>query len=306
MAKRVKKPGKPRERYGIGEWYGRLFSSLASDDRRWLANLQRLGKRDRPPMACPFRSTSERDIPCTKEGGVFSLRLYRKDAETNFVSPAPGDLVTTCPYRFLEAGRIFAWIGEELLGDTNPKVVTEIPFLQRSADGETRDVGRIDHVLVHPAPGPMRWCALEMQAVYFSGPSMAKEFSMLRRSRSTRLPFPVAHRRPDFRSSGPKRLMPQLQIKVPTLRRWGKKMAVVVDRSFFNALGDMEAVGDVANCDIAWFVVAYEATEGGAALRPNFVRLTTLERAVEALTGGRPVTLASFEEKIREKLAAGA
>ena len=43
-----------------------------------------------------------------------------------------------------------------------------------------------------------------------------------------RLPFPIGQR-PDYRSSAPK-IMPR-QIKVPALRRWGKKM-VVADHFF--------------------------------------------------------------------------
>lgn len=42
------------------------------------------------------------------------------------------------------------------------------------------------------------------------------------------VPFPQVQRRPDLRSSGPKRLMPRLQIKVPTISRWGEEMAVVI------------------------------------------------------------------------------
>ncbi len=97
--------------------------------------------------------------------------------------------------------------------------------------------------------------------------------------------------------------MPQLQIKVPTLRRWGKKMCVLVDRMFFDALGRMETVPDVSNCDIAWFVVRYDEDEEGAHLRPDSVHLTTLERSVEGLTAGMPVSLTEFEERIKAKLA---
>ncbi len=99
--------------------------------------------------------------------------------------------------------------------------------------------------------------------------------------------------------------MPQLQIKVPTLRRWGKKMAVVVDRRFFDAMGEMDDVADVSNCDIAWFVLDYDERGNQAVLRREFVRFTTLERAVEGLTGGRPVSLSVFEERIRAKVAEG-
>jgi hypothetical protein len=149
----------------------------------------------------------------------------------------------------------------------------------------------------------MNWCALEIQAVYFSGTSMRREFDVIRESKMDTLPFPTGQRRPDYRSSGPKRLMPQLQIKVPTLRRWGKKMAVVVDRPFFNSLGKMDDLKEVSNSDIAWFIVDYEEGNGKSAiLRRDEVRFTTLERAVEGLTGGVPVGLGEFESRIRSKL----
>jgi len=157
------------------------------------------------------------------------------------------------------------------------------------------------NVLVHPRRHPIHWCALEIQAVYFSGANMGREFEALRVDRSA-LPFPAADRHPDYRSSGPKRLMPQLQIKVPSLRRWGKKMSVIVDADFFASLGEMDNVADLSNCDIAWFVVRYDESGGEAILKPAFHRFTTLERAVEGLTGGHPVSLGRFEETIGRRL----
>jgi hypothetical protein len=236
------------------------------------------------------------------------------EEETKRVSWPAGEashLVTTCPHRFKQGGFIFNWIGESLLACRDPLIVGEVGFLEQESGpsrsgakpADAEDVGRIDNVLVHPSRDPLHWTALEIQAVYFSGPSMSREFAVLRKSRKKAPPFPVAIRRPDYRSSGPKRLMPQLQIKVPTLRRWGKKMAVVVDRSFFAALGAMDDVQDISNCDIAWFVVDYDESAGEFALKPGLVRMTTLERAVEGLTGGNPVSLSLFEQRIREKLA---
>ena len=311
--KRARKPG-IKTRYGIGEWYGRSFVRLAPEDRRQLARVQIMEKARRPDFVCPFRSAPGNQVLCTKRGGVCSLRHYQLEEQTQRVSWPTGEashLVTTCPHRFKQGGLIFSWIGENLLGCRDPLIVGEVGFLEqesvpsrgdaRPADAE--DVGRIDNVLAHPARDPLHWTALEIQAVYFSGPSMSRQFRALRKSRSNALPFPVAIRRPDYRSSGPKRLMPQLQIKVPTLRRWGKKMAVVVDHSFFAALGSMDDVHDVSNCDIAWFVVDYDESGGEFALKPAFMRMTTLERAVEGLTGGNPVSLSLFEQRIREKLA---
>ena len=96
--------------------------------------------------------------------------------------------------------------------------------------------------------------------------------------------------------------MPQLQTKVPTLRRWGKKMAVVVDVEFWNSLGEMDSVADVSNCDVAWFVVGYEKGPSGFFLVRQSVHFTTLERAVEGLTGGLPTSLGSFEARIQKSL----
>jgi hypothetical protein len=155
-----------------------------------------------------------------------------------------------------------------------------------------------------PELAPMEWAALEIQAVYFSGNAMKGEFEAFADENVDWVIFPAGKRRPDYRSSGPKRLMPQLQIKVPTLRRWGKKMAVVVDRSFFDSIGEMDRVAHISNADIAWFVVKFEEVPGSNQMRlvKDEVRYTTLERSVEGLTGGKPVTLPVFQERIRDKV----
>jgi hypothetical protein len=294
-------------RFGIGEWYGYLFASMDARTRQRYAELQHLKKKDRPEQPCPWRLNSV----CTKDGGVCSLRLYQKLSPDKCTSVAPGPdgaLRTTCPYRFQEGQIIFKWVGETVLGHSEPVIVSEVPFLERvethgaAGTSEPESVGRIDNILVYPSLSPMSWCALEIQAVYFSGTGMRNEFKALLEYSDSALFFPVGFRRPDYRSSGPKRLMPQLQTKVPTLRRWGKKMAVVIDRSFFEALGPMDKVSDISNSDIAWFVVRYEERGQSAHLMPDFVQYTTLERAVEGLTGGRPVSLNIFEERIRAKM----
>ena len=200
---------------------------------------------------------------------------------------------------------IFRWIGEVVLGTPTPDIATEIGFL-RTEDGNTH-VGRIDMVLADQKAGTtvLDWCALEIQAVYFSGKSMSEEFENIMGYGGECPPFPGHIRRPDYRSSGPKRLMPQLQIKVPTLRRWGKKMAVLVDKHFFESLGNMEEVDDLSSGDIAWFTVGFEEDDTGSRFRlvRDSVHVTTLERATEGLTGGHPVTLTEFEDGIRSKLA---
>jgi len=152
------------------------------------------------------------------------------------------------------------------------------------------------------------WCALEIQSVYFSGAAMSREFNFLKSWNGHGLPPPQGRRHPDFRSSGPKRLMPQLQTKVPTISRWGRKMAVVVDLPFWESLSPMEEVDDVSNCDVAWFVLRFdpsgdEEKPRRLALARHSVHFTTLSRAVEGLTAGKPVSRSKFEQDIRRKLA---
>jgi hypothetical protein len=201
---------------------------------------------------------------------------------------------------------VFGWVGEILLGTAEPQVVSEVSFLmsEERQEAQTEDeVGRIDNVLVDIRGNGLNWCALEMQAVYFSGGKMEDDFAVMRTWQGPGIPFPAKQRRPDYRSSGPKRLMPQLQIKVPTLRRWGKKMAVVVDKAFWKSLTEMRRVRDLSNADIVWFVLEYEGPRGGCyRLKQHDAVFTTLEHAVEGLTGGTPVSLEQFEQAIRQKL----
>lgn len=284
-------------RFGIGEWYGHSYTGLTARERRAYA----VG--DDLAQPCPFRLGGGE---CTKKGGVCSFRLYEDAGGVTVpVADAEAGLRVLCPRRFEEEIAIFQWVGEVVLGTSTPEIATEIGFLK--AEGGNTHVGRIDMVLANQEGGAavLNWCALEIQAVYFSGRSMREEFRSIMDYEGESLPFPSHTRRPDYRSSGPKRLMPQLQIKVPTLRRWGKKMVVVVDKHFFKSLGHMEEVGDLSSGDIAWFTVDFVEADGGERFRlvRDSIHVTTLERATEGLTGGSPVTLPEFEEGIRSKLA---
>jgi hypothetical protein len=235
---------------------------------------------------------------------VCSLRQFVLKGEDR--GEATGEPVTTCPNRFLEGDLVIKWVGETLLGTPNPAVISELPFLMGEAgedDDEQDPVGMIDKVLVSAEANVLQWCALEMQAVYFSGKSMKNDFKVMRAWAGPGIPFPKVQRRPDFRSSGPKRLMPQLQIKVPTISRWGKKMAVVIDKAFWESLSEMREVKDLSNCDIVWFVVGFAPSKDGRfRLKRDEVHYTTLSHAVEGLTGGTPMSLDRFESAIRARL----
>jgi hypothetical protein len=300
---------KSQQRFGIGEWYGKSFVTLTPEERKRFAEIQQ-GEEATTP-SCPFLSTEEHSRPCWKTGGVCSLRSYEQIGNVVQINSSGSTLRATCPSRFEEGGTIYRWIGEVILDNAAAIAVGQVPFLERVPTmggeecGGTREgegVGRIDNVLIVPDTQPLQWCPVEIQAVYFSGDKMAGDFRAIHQHQGISIPFPAGRRRPDYRSCGPKRLMPQLQIKVPTLRRWGKKMAVVVDEDFIRNMGQMRTVADVSNADVAWFVVNFEESDGVVRLARGAIYFTELEAAVSGLIAGKPVTRQIFEERIVTRL----
>ena len=265
MKARVDKPASME--LGLAEWFGRPIWSLTHEQRAKLSEAAGKSFRD-ANMPCPFRLADDPEAKCNKKGGACSFLAHeaRTVSGADFCTPILSNgLETFCPSRFLHGNMVFKLIGDHLFGVADAAhryLVKEVDFLQgvermgqvpieveTKADNE-EGVGRIDRVLLQiDTDGKiLDWCAIEMQAVYFSGPGMQPYFDRL--GESEILPNPVGRRRPDYRSSGPKRLMPQLQVKVPSLRRWGKKMVVVVDRRFFNTLGKMKRANHPSNADI--------------------------------------------------------
>jgi hypothetical protein len=298
-------------RFGIGEWYGYDILKISPKLRKSLAEEALQTKNQAKAIPCPFQPTKP-DAVCTKPGGVCSLRQYSSNnlGEAVFIPGQQGQLRTTCPKRLHEGDIISKWAGEVIINDSTPEIISEQGFLESSPTADSDggdDVGRFDWILFSnktPLGGAEQWLALEIQSVYFSGNAMKPEFEAILKNESDNLMFPVGRRRPDYRSSATKRLLPQLQTKVIPLRRWGKKIAVAVDRSFFDSLGEIETVDDISNADIAWFIVGFdgESVADRSTLVCDEVKFTTLEKSVEVLTGGRPVSLKKFEERIIMRL----
>ena len=287
---------------------------LTAAEQKRLTDLEaRLTALKTTQMPCPFRT----DTPfpfCNKLGGVCSMRLYQEKPGGG-IQPVKGKrayIRGMCPVRYQENNTVAQHIGRDLLDDPSPFQVGEVGFLESTGSLDSdpgQSVGNIDMVLAAtntPIHHPMKWAAVEVQAVYFSGKEMGAELTAIANN-GGQLAMPKEGRRPDYRSSGPKRLMPQLQIKVPTLRRWGKKMAVVVDIAFFESMGKMREVSDVSNCDIVWYLVDFVQPGPKAPFELRVVdrRLTTLENSIEGLTGGIPVAKGDFEGAIEDKMNAG-
>ncbi len=99
--------------------------------------------------------------------------------------------------------------------------------------------------------------------------------------------------------------MPQLQIKVPTLRRWGAKLAVAVDAPFFASLGgpSPEPSKDLGDGDIIWLVPELRVDEGGRhRLTRGHWEVLTLEESSDKLQAAQTVSRKAFEDTLRNKL----
>ena len=267
------------DRYGIAEWFGEPFDALPAPRRQALARAA-LGRDD--PPACPF----QRGRPtCGKKGGVCSIRA------------GTGRPVITCPRRFEEDDLLPRWLAE-IVGFDDVFLAREVPFMRSPATG--RAAGRIDLVVAGDAAATV-WFGLEMQAVYFSGLGMQADFELLLDHAAATPPPPTAIRRPDWRSSSAKRLMPQLQIKAPTLRRWGTKLAVAVDMPFFEAIGGPKdpPTRDLDEGDIVW--LAPYVTEGFR-LAPGHWEVLSLEASSDKLLSAETVRRRDFETALRAKI----
>lgn len=163
-----------------------------------------------------------------------------------------------------------------------------------------RAAGRIDLVVARDGDASS-WFGLEVQAVYFSGKGMQADFELLLENNETEPPEPTALRRPDWRSSSAKRLMPQLQVKGPTLRRWGTKLAVAVDLPFFEAIGGPtgKPSQDMNDGDIVWLVPRITAD---SQLVEHHWEVLSLEESSDKLLSAETVKRQEFEDALRTKL----
>jgi hypothetical protein len=199
---------------------------------------------------CPFHNPSGPD--CTKDKiddplGVCSIMHNN----------AP---VITCPIRFRQDNLIVK-DAERFFFPNQPKdrparVLSEVSL----PDAHGKSAGNIDMVLVTLDDNGYitDYGALEIQAVYISG----NVRGVFREYMSHQADY-VSHwhaenyPRPDYLSSSRKRLVPQLLFKGSILRQWNRKMAVAVQRSFFQTLPLLEPVDIVENpekAELAWMI----------------------------------------------------
>ncbi len=333
----------PAPRYGIAEWFGQDIRALSPAARKRLGrfsyaqafDVQKMSAQERnafwlrefgeaytdgemDALECPSLSNLAPRSICNKSGGVCSMRQY--GSQNGLGHPVLADRPpTVCPLRFLESGTVLRWVAEKMLGTRSPMIVKETPFLRKISslteatgpdepDGnENKRAGRIDWILIDPASvdtDSLKWCALETQGVYFSGDKWDGEFKAYAENGS-QLHYPIGRRRPDYRSNGPKRLAPQLSVKVPVLRAWGTKVAVVVDDYFFNQMAELKPAFSRARneqdhldrAEVVWFIVRYDENMN---MVPASVYYSDLDKSVDALNATEPIERTLFQTNLRE------
>lgn len=164
-----------------------------------------------------------------------------------------------CPVRFTQNQQIFVEVAKAAFG-TGRKIAIR-PELRILRKENGKKAGKVDYIIARLGEDgkPADFCALEVQAVYVSGKSY---YPMFREFLTTGLP-PQEQRVMDWLSSR-KRLIYQLNLKVPVFRRWGKRFFVAVDRQFFNALPKMKRVPDIENSEVTWVLYDFKRRDEGA------------------------------------------
>lgn len=267
-------------RYGIAEWFGIPYIAMSSIERKTMA---RAALKEIEPPICPFQAGTP---VCSKRGGVCSIK--------------EGDNlpVIVCPRRFNAGNLLPKWLAE-IAGFPEAYLASEVPFMRSPTTG--RAAGRVDLVIARDC-NASAWYGLEIQAVYFSGQGMDADFRAILNHDGEEPPEPTATRRPDWRSSSAKRLMPQLQVKGPTLRRWGTKLAVAVDLPFFEAIGGptISQSTDPNDGDILWMVSRIDEDYNLVAYHWEVL---PLEESCEKLLSAETVKRQEFETALRVKLS---
>jgi hypothetical protein len=252
--------------------------------------------RYRSQRLCPFNNK----VPnCTKDKAKNPLGVCSIFYE--------GDPVITCPIRFREDWIITDEAAIFFFGANSAWTsLTEV----RLNDAHGRSAGNIDLVLVsYDHSGKvLDFGALEIQAVYISG-NVRDPFeqfindptSYTLKDWATQPTFP----RPDFLSSSRKRLAPQLLFKGGILHSWEKRMAVALNRRFFETLPPLKRL-EKSQADLAWFLYDFEIVNENNFKKYKLKKVdeiyTEFSDAISSIITPTPGKIDDFMRLLQEKL----
>ncbi len=248
--------------------------------------------RYRQNRLCPFNNK----IPnCTKDKAKNPLgvcSVYHNDGA-----------VITCPIRFRQDWIITDHAAEFFFpSGATWSSLTEV----RLNDNFGKSAGNIDIVLVaYDESGKIYdFGSLEVQAVYISGNVRAPfEYYMTDPKTNQKMDWSTEpnYPHPDYLSSSRKRLAPQLIFKGGILNGWKKKIAVALNRSFFEILPALQKV-EKEKAEIAWLVYDLKLESGRFQLERVDTVYTEFQPALVTITQPVPGRLEDFIKVLQEKL----
>ncbi len=275
----------------IGQPLAEIFGHLTTDqsDR---------AERYRSHRLCPFNNK----VPnCTKDKAKDPLGVCSIYHEN--------EPVITCPIRFRQDWIIADDAASFFFNETETwSSLTEV----RLNDSNGKSTGNIDVVLVaYDDRGKvLNFGALEIQAVYISG-NVREPFHYYMRDPRGRASMDWSkepnYPRPDYLSSSRKRLVPQLVYKGGILNNWKKKVAVALNKSFFDTLPSLKQAPK-RDADIAWLIYDLKLSREKNQ-EPERYYLTKIdevftefEPALLSITTSSPGNVEDFIKLLQEKL----
>ncbi len=259
-----------------------------------VSDISQVTLRHRKNKLCPFNN---RVPSCTKDKAKDPLGVCS-------IFHA-GKLVITCPVRFRENWTIAEDASEFFFEGNNAWTsISEVNL--NDANGKT--AGHIDIVLVeYDNSGKIvDFGALEVQAVYISGNIRSPFESYISNQKANRYAGwkgKPNYPKPDYLSSSRKRLIPQILYKGGILKTWGKRQAVVLQKSFFETLPEMPRVKP-ETADIAWML--YDLKENSERSRFVLTRedviYTKFEPALERFVEPEPGDIDEFVNLLQTRL----
>lgn len=250
----------------------------------------------REDRLCPFNNK----VPnCTKDKAKNPLGVC-----SIFHNQFP---VITCPIRFREDWLIVKDAADFFFAENAAwSSLTEV----RLNDAYGKSAGNIDVVLVayDERERIYDFGALEIQAVYISGNvrdpfehylASPEEHKNMDWSNQNNYP------RPDYLSSSRKRLVPQLLFKGGILNHWNKKIAVALNKGFYDTL-PISSLDSVAKQDgeIGWFV--YDLVHDATAQKFKLIKIdevfTRFQPSLVKMTTPQPGKINDFINLLQQKL----
>ena len=261
-----------------------------------VSNMSQDAVNHREGRLCPYHNPS--GLNCTKTSATDPLgvcSIFDKDK-----------LVVTCPVRLRQDLIILADAAHFFFPNKQYIALTEA----RLKDREGKSAGNIDIVLavLDEHDKVVDFGAVEVQAVYISG-NVRKVFNEYVKDPAANHAMEWPRKNypsPDYLSSSRKRLVPQLMFKGGILHEWGKKMAVVVHRGFFDQLPPLREVSE-RNADLVWLIydLRYNATTKRYNLRRSGVKYTKFENALSKIATPTVGNVSEFVKYLEERIRKG-